>query len=131
MPKKWMHASTVERRRRERFRAKHPELTEKYRVKHSHAKRIAKVHGMSAEDYDYFVRAQRGRCAICRRTAEEAKQRHLSIDHCHETGRARGLLCGRCNWTVGVIKEDPAIARSLLAYVENRCLPAKAAGVLE
>lgn len=111
--------------KRERFEAKHPELTKKYKAKQGHAKRIEKVHGMSRADYEYLLRVQGGRCAICRKRPEDVKQTHLAIDHCHESGRTRGLLCRHCNWTLGVIKEDPLTARALVAYIENRCLPAK------
>ena len=51
------------------------------------------------------------RCALCRRTAEEARTsdriKALSVDHCHETGAIRGLLCGPCNTGIGMLGENP------------------------
>lgn len=114
--------------KRERFEAKHPEQTKKYKAKQQHASHIKREHGMSRADYETMLRVQRGRCAICRRLPEEVGQKHLAVDHCHETNRARGLLCRLCNWTIGVIKEDPLTARALVAYIENRCVPSKNRG---
>ena len=41
------------------------------------------------------------------------------VDHCHETNRVRGLLCGRCNSTIGYAKNNPQILRALADYLEK------------
>jgi hypothetical protein len=57
---------------------------------------------MDLEDYEDLLEKQDYRCAICQRTQEEnTQERALSVDHCHETGRIRGLLCQPCNLALG------------------------------
>lgn len=41
-----------------------------------------------------------------------------SIDHCHKTGKVRGLLCKTCNTGIGHLKDDPNILRSAINYLE-------------
>jgi hypothetical protein len=115
----------VDPRKKARFAAKHPELQQKYTRKRAHAAHIKREHGLDRADYEYVLRVQGGRCAICRRRPEDLNQTHLAIDHCHQSGRTRGLLCRDCNWMLGRIKEDPLTARALVAYIENRCVVGK------
>lgn len=60
------------------------------------------------------VAAQKGLCAVC---GENGLPRGLILDHDHATGRPRFMLCCRCNVAVGMVKEDPAKAYSLLQYI--------------
>ena len=57
---------------------------------------------------------QEGGCAIC---GEPPKTSALHVDHCHDTGRVRGLLCFRCNSALGNFREDPAILTAALDYL--------------
>ena len=54
---------------------------------------------------------QGGRCYICRTDAPNGKG--WSVDHCHETNAVRFIACNPCNAALGLIKEDPAIAKRL------------------
>lgn len=78
-------------------------------------------YGISAEDYDRMLDAQGGRCAICGGTQTEAdvRKRHLSVDHCHATGRVRGLLCESCNFGLGKFRDDPALLAAALEYLQR------------
>jgi hypothetical protein len=58
--------------------------------------------------------AQAGRCKICDR---QPQSKGLHIDHCHSTGKVRGLLCGTCNQGIGLLKEDPELIRKAANYV--------------
>lgn len=75
-----------------------------------------KKYGLASEDYDNLVAKQQGRCAICGKHYTETKK-PLIIDHCHTTGKVRGLLCYKCN--------------TGLHYVENRSWLEKAVKYLE
>ena len=50
---------------------------------------------------------QGGKCAICE--TQCATERELAVDHCHKTGKIRGLLCMRCNTALGAFKDDPLL----------------------
>ncbi len=77
-------------------------------------------YGIDVAIYDSLFRAQGGRCASCRR--EETRRirgriSNLCVDHDHDTGDVRGLLCSRCNVAVGLLRDDVALVSSLLAYL--------------
>lgn len=83
--------------------------------------RLRLKYGLSLEGYSNLMKVQEGRCAICQRTPEEAHPklpRWLAVDHCHETGRIRGLLCTDCNTSIGKFNDDPARLRRAAEYLE-------------
>lgn len=70
----------------------------------AHAARILKVYGITKAQYDALYALQGGRCALCQRATGATKK--LAVDHDHETGKVRGLLCGTCNKIVGHARDD-------------------------
>jgi hypothetical protein len=79
-------------------------------------------HGMALEDYEAMVRAQNGVCFICQCedrdiVKKSGKRRELAVDHCHETGVVRSLLCGDCNRALGLVKESPVILAKMISYL--------------
>lgn len=60
----------------------------------AHARRVEAVYGITADEYDRLYRLQGGRCAICR---NQSRTIRFAVDHDHQTGDVRGLLCKRCN----------------------------------
>lgn len=73
--------------------------------------------GITAEEYRARFTAQGGRCAICSQPPEP--RRRLAVDHDHQTGRVRGLLCRRCNQSIiGASGDDPALLRRAADYLE-------------
>lgn len=83
-----------------RYKRKHPD-----RVKQSSRKTLLKrKYGMTPEEYDAMLAAQGGGCAIC--TAPPGDKRLLPVDHCHETGTKRGILCSNCNTALGLMQDD-------------------------
>lgn len=73
--------------------------------------------GITLAEYNAMLEAQSGSCAICGRTPDEEGKR-LCVDHDHETGEVRGLLCNECNAGLGRFHDDPARLRSAANYVE-------------
>ena len=71
-------------------------------------------YGVTREMYEAMHQAQDGRCAVCLDRAEV-----LCIDHDHETGAVRGLLCGACNVGLGHLKDDPMRLLSAVEYLRN------------
>lgn len=75
--------------------------------------------GITAEDWNKMFAAQNGCCAICLRHQAEISRRQLSVDHDHETGKVRGLLCHNCNIAIGLMKEDPFALSSAAKYLQR------------
>jgi hypothetical protein len=67
---------------------------------------------MTVVKYDLLYAKQAGACAICKKEAARFK---LVVDHCHVSGKTRGLLCRRCN----LIAQEPAFLRKVLSYMEG------------
>jgi len=61
-----------------------------------------------------MVDAVDGKCEICG-NAEEG----LCVDHCHETGQIRGVLCRRCNRAIGQLGDNLEAVRKAVAYLER------------
>lgn len=80
------------------------------------AYKLKERYGMTVEEYLSLLESQGGGCAICGTTQNHG--RRLAVDHCHETGVNRGILCDECNFAVGKVKNDPAIALSLVKYLQ-------------
>lgn len=75
------------------------------------------TYGISIAEYNELFTEQDGCCAICDRHQSEFKRR-LAVDHCHDKGRIRGLLCHNCNLALGRFMESPEILKSALEYVK-------------
>lgn len=73
-------------------------------------------YGIPVALYARMYAEQHGKCAICR-DVRRTGARGLVIDHDHETGRARALLCSRCNSAIGLLGDDPNIVVAAAAYL--------------
>lgn len=80
-------------------------------------------YGITLEEFNVMRERQGGRCAICHKP-DETKKKRLHVDHCHDTGEIRGLLCGKCNVGLSNFRDDPEVLRSAIAYL-NAALRAK------
>ena len=81
---------------------------------HVKAYYITKLYGLTKEAYNAMLIAQGHKCAICK--TAEAKE----VDHCHTTGKVRGILCGPCNRGIGVFKENKVTIAAALAYLRDQ-----------
>lgn len=73
--------------------------------------------GLTVEDYDAMLEYQGGVCAICK--GECNSGRRLAVDHCHKTGNVRGLLCGRCNLSIGKFEDNIDFLKTAISYLER------------
>jgi hypothetical protein len=90
--------------------------------------KIRRLYGITVADYQRMLEAQNGRCALCgtddpsrgnRGYAKRARE-VFDIDHCHVTGKVRGLLCTRCNRLVGLAGDSAETARRLVSYLAGK-----------
>lgn len=99
---------------------------------HAYAKGLCHAHylkqrrwqsfGVDAARYQEMLREQRGLCSICAQPEKSpdkasGKIRDLAIDHDHDTGVVRGLLCSNCNRALGLLGDDPALLDAAKAYL--------------
>lgn len=87
-------------------------------------KRLQKDYGITLLEYIDMAKAQNGKCAIClnKETALDPKTktpRRLAVDHCHATGKVRGLLCSSCNTALGLLKDDVLLLKRATVYLNS------------
>lgn len=109
----WYHENRAYARARESFRRHRHKLTGVLRLDALRRK------GMNQDVYDAMLKAQNGGCAICRTTKPSNRRSYFDIDHAHDTGQIRGLLCEICNRSIGLMQDDPKRFRSAAAYLER------------
>jgi hypothetical protein len=80
-------------------------------------RRIQSLYDISSEDYNALLEKQNGECAICYTTNPGRADQHFCIDHDHETGRVRGLLCVSCNRALGLFQDDTTILHRASQYL--------------
>lgn len=77
---------------------------------------LARNYEMSMNEYTALLRSQDGKCAICEQPFEEKTP---CVDHNHETGEVRALLCNACNTGIGMLQDDPHIVLKALQYLRS------------
>lgn len=90
---------------------------QKRRKAANHAAHVVRTYGLADGDYDRLYEIQGGTCALCRRATGATKK--LAVDHDHKTGQVRGLLCGPCNKTLGLARDDPAYFMRAARYLHD------------
>ncbi len=99
-----------------RYKASHPERVrawQRKQVLNNRSARLIREYGISLVEYDKMLVAQEGVCAICGRPDPK---RRLTVDHCHLTGKVRGLLCKKCNTAIGLLGDSSDVLVKALAY---------------
>jgi hypothetical protein len=86
-------------------------------LENAHVSRLRRTYGLSAEDYARMLAKQKGLCLICFRPPTEGHR--LNVDHDHETGKVRGLLCNNCNTAIGLFGEDCRRMSAAIEYLSN------------
>lgn len=82
----------------------------------SRASRLQHMYSLTEDDYQTMLTAQGGRCAIC---GNRPRKVRLSVDHDHASLTVRGLLCARCNDTLGVYRDQIEVFQRFVQYLET------------
>jgi hypothetical protein len=80
-----------------------------------------RFYDITPEQFSDMFDAQHGKCATCD-GALTKKGSGTHVDHCHTSGRVRGLLCRACNTALGGARDDPETLRRMIAYVESHAV---------
>ena len=81
---------------------------------------LKKKYGISKDTYDQMLTDQGGVCAVCQCKPDG---KDLAVDHCHTTGKVRGLLCSNCNTALGLFGDDVARMMAARDYLINSIQP--------
>ena len=101
----------------EKYRAANPDVDVN--------KHLVRKYGITLEEYNRRFREQKGVCAICgkeestRRRKISPENERLAVDHCHETGVVRGLLCFKCNTAIGSLGDTQDQIMKVINYLTN------------
>ncbi|MFK4120743.1 endonuclease VII domain-containing protein [Streptomyces longwoodensis] len=83
------------------------------RAAQGRADHLKRHYGLTEADRDAMIAGQKGLCGIC------LKAPAVHVDHCHRTGKVRGVLCFNCNSAIGKLGDDPDAIRRAAAYLEG------------
>jgi len=82
---------------------------------------LKRLYGISVEEYERLLAEQGGVCRICGQTEPRERTggvpKYLAVDHDHQTGRIRGLLCHRCNSLLGMAKDRMETLKAAIEYL--------------
>ena len=81
-----------------------------------YANEIKRVYGISIEEYHIMCKLSDNKCWICEKIN---KRRKLNIDHCHQTGKIRGVLCDECNKALGLINDNITTLFKMIKYLRG------------
>lgn len=86
------------------------------------ANQLSKNYGLTIGEFNSFWRAQNGKCAICavEMVAAGREKNSACVDHNHETGEVRGLLCRPCNHGIGCLNDSPEVLDRAAVYLRDR-----------
>lgn len=86
-------------------------------------RRLKYVYNLTLEEYSLLLQVQNYKCAICK-SPESSKDKSgnpqsFAVDHCHTTGRVRGLLCSNCNLALGLLKDSTTSLHNAIEYLKE------------
>jgi hypothetical protein len=80
---------------------------------------LKQKYNLSIEEFDKMFETQNFKCAICSNTHSYGRRNTLHVDHCHETGKVRGLLCNNCNAGMGLLQDNIENLKKAIEYLEK------------
>jgi hypothetical protein len=83
---------------------------------------LMKSYGITVDEYNKLLESQSGVCSICKTTkpsSDASRKKFFSVDHCHHTGKIRGLLCDCCNRALGLFKDNAEVMKEAIKYLEK------------
>ena len=106
-PHKWKHVRAYHKRYREEHKS---EIRNKY---------YKRVFGITEDEFRAMVKRQKNSCAVCKEPIDMEDKYSFNIDHCHDTGKVRGILCSKCNRGIGFFNNSEQRLLSAARYLLN------------
>lgn len=78
---------------------------------------LKRKYNITLEEYNQMSESQDNKCKICGQENMDGRYEVLAVDHCHTTGKIRGLLCGNCNLALGNFKDDIQLLKNAIIYL--------------
>lgn len=95
-------------------------VKERLTTKEFRDKKKLEYYGLTFDEYMGMISAQKNRCAICgEKQPLHINNGELNIDHDHNTGKVRGLLCNYCNTGIGMMKDNVVSMKNAIKYIEK------------
>lgn len=98
-----------------------PEAAKEKKRAYRKKRHLERKYGITQDEWQRMFDAQGGVCALCQVPGRTGKHGKLAVDHCHETGRVRGLLCTPCNVSIGILGETAERLQRVVSYL--KCEP--------
>lgn len=105
----------IKRDEEEILEARRERIRKRFRSPEGRNKYLKRNYGITLEEYDEMFDEQNGVCAICGGISRDGKR--LSVDHDHETGKVRELLCMNCNTALGMLQDNVQIVLAAAQYL--------------
>ncbi len=84
--------------------------------------KLKKAYGITLDQYNEMLSKQEGKCMICKSNNNgfyNKKPKAFAVDHCHTTGKIRGLLCSDCNTGIGLLKDNIDLLNNAIKYLNK------------
>lgn len=115
-------SSEYAREKAKAWRLANPERVKEQRKNNrqkNYRQELVRKYGVEYEWFDNQLQVQKGLCAVCQKDLIGInKQNKPHVDHCHATGKVRGILCNRCNTVLGLCNDDQKLFANLKWYLE-------------
>ncbi len=115
------HSTSLSNQAKEKYVKNKPRIlkvVKMYRIRNPDVQlksQLKLLYGLSLEEYKEMLISQEGKCFICK---GNNKRKRLFVDHNHNTGKIRSLLCAACNAGIGYFKEDTSLLNKAISYLE-------------
>jgi hypothetical protein len=115
-------SSEYAREKAKAWRLANPDRVKEHRKNNrqkNYRQELVRKYGVEFEWFDNQFELQNGQCAVCKKELIGSdKQNKPHVDHCHTTGKVRGILCNRCNTVLGLCNDDQKLFTNLIRYLE-------------
>ena len=117
-----IYCQSCQRRRQKAYKKRTPEKQKSYKRKHYSSEKsrdysLRYRYGMTLDQFNTMFEKQDRRCALCKSDKSDGK--NFVVDHCHKTGKIRGILCSYCNRALGMLKDDPDMLSRAIIYLRG------------